>query len=266
MALDGSDGMQYTTERPFIRMLRQQLTETSGGGANKEEGVWSGVGAHSHRQDRALAPASANQSDRLTHMNPLSLRRCLGPLCLAPGDQRHMADLGTITQDKCSTRREMLSRSLSPYQSKHVLEKMVLPKSINISIQLTTAQNLQGLHVPLVVRKNIHLLHNRPRFPIKSHEELPCITKCASLQHRERKLRGTMREWMFGTGPICPCPVPQSHGPGQTRQSPAGHGQLTHRGLDGKKQDALIKPMLFVNFLCMDAIIAVCQRVVSHAS
>lgn len=95
---------------------------------------------------------------------------------------------------------------------------------------------------------------------------LICVFFPLCEQHRERKLRGTMREWVFGTGPICPCPVPQSHGPGQTRQSPAGHGQLTHRGLDGKKQDALIKPMMFLNFLCMDAIIAVCQRVVSHAS
>lgn len=62
--------------------------------------------------------------------------------------------------------------------------------------------------------------------------------------------------------------VPQSHqpGPGQTRQSPAGHSQLTHQGFDGKMPDALIKLMLFVNFLYMDSSIAACQRVVSHAS
>jgi len=62
--------------------------------------------------------------------------------------------------------------------------------------------------------------------------------------------------------------VPQSHrlGPGQTRQSPAGHGQLTHRGLDGEMAIALIKLMLFDGFLCMDASITACQRVVSHAS
>lgn len=49
--------------------------------------------------------------------------------------------------------------------------------------------------------------------------------------------------------------VPQSHrpGPGQTRHSPAGHGQLTHRGLDGEMADAVIKLMLFDDFLCMDA-------------
>lgn len=62
-----------------------------------------------------------------------------------------------------------------------VLEKIALPKSNNISIQLTTAQNLQVLRVPLVVRKNIHLLHNRPRLLIKKHEKLPCKAKCASL-------------------------------------------------------------------------------------
>lgn len=69
----------------------------------------------------------------------------------------------------------------SSWTSQQVLEKMILPKSINISIQLTTAQNLEGLRVPLVVRKNIHLLHNRPRLLIKSHEELQCKTKCTSL-------------------------------------------------------------------------------------
>lgn len=62
--------------------------------------------------------------------------------------------------------------------------------------------------------------------------------------------------------------VPQSQrpGPGQTRQGPSGRGQLTHQGLDGEMLDALIKLMLFVDFLCMDANIAACQRLVSHAS
>lgn len=58
---------------------------------------------------------------------------------------------------------------------------MALPKSINISNQLTTAQNLQVLRAYLVVRKNIHLLRDRPRLLLKSHEMLPCKTKCASL-------------------------------------------------------------------------------------
>lgn len=67
-----------------------------------------------------------------------------------------------------------------------------------------------------------------------------------------RTIQGMMKQWVFGTGPICPCPL--SHrdigpGPGQARQSPAGHGQLTHQGLDGEMQDALIKLMLFVDFL-----------------
>lgn len=62
--------------------------------------------------------------------------------------------------------------------------------------------------------------------------------------------------------------VPQSHrsGPGQAGQGPAGHGQLTHGGLDGEMPDALIKLMLFVDFLCMGASVAACQGVVSHAS
>lgn len=78
-----------------------------------------------------------------------------------------------------------------------------------------------------------------------------------------------MREWVFWDRTHLSLPsVPQRHrpGPGQTRQSPAGHGQPTHRGLDGKMPDALIKLMLFVDFLCMDASIVVSQRVVSHAS
>lgn len=53
---------------------------------------------------------------------------------------------------------------------------MVLPNSINKSIQLTAALNLQVLYMPSEVRKNIHLLHCRPRLLIKSHEEQPCNT------------------------------------------------------------------------------------------
>lgn len=53
---------------------------------------------------------------------------------------------------------------------------------------------------------------------------------------------------------------------GQTEQSPAGDGQLTYPGFDGEMPDALIKLMLFVDFLCMDASVVACRRVVSHAS
>lgn len=53
---------------------------------------------------------------------------------------------------------------------------MVLPNSINKSIQLSAALNLQVLCMPSEVRKNIHLLHRRPRLLIKSHEEQPCNT------------------------------------------------------------------------------------------
>lgn len=78
-----------------------------------------------------------------------------------------------------------------------------------------------------------------------------------------------MKEWVFGTGRICPCSPSRraiSSDRGQTEQSPAGDGQLTYPGFDGEMPDALIKLMLFVDFLCMDASIVACQRVVSHAS
>lgn len=88
-------------------------------------------------------------------------------------------------------------------------------------------------------------------------------------QDKVRKIQGMMKEWVVWDRTHLSLPsVPQSHGPGpgQNGQSPAGHGQLTHQGLDGEMPYALIKLMLFVDFLCMDASIAACQRVVSHAS
>lgn len=72
----------------------------------------------------------------------------------------------------------------------------------------------------------------------------------------------------LGQDPSVPAlrPTEPSARTGQTRRGPAGHAQLTHQGLDGEMPDALIKLMLFVDFLCMDANVAACQRVVSHAS
>lgn len=53
-----------------------------------------------------------------------------------------------------------------------------------------------------------------------------------------------VKQWMVETGHICPCSL----------------------SFDGEMPNALIKLMLFVDFLCMDASIVACQRVVSHAS
>lgn len=92
---------------------------------------------------------------------------------------------------------------------------------------------------------------------------LPFVTKRAW----ERREGGWDRVGVWKTH-LSLLSVPQSHrlGLDQTRQSPAEHGQQTHQGLDGEMANALIKLMLFVDFLCMDASIAACQRVVSHAS
>lgn len=88
-----------------------------------------------------------------------------------------------------------------------------------------------------------------------------CVSSAVCLCVKER---GRVKEWVFGTGRIWPCsPSPQSAElwPGQAET-------VSWRRLrfGGKLPDALIKLMLFVDFLCMDASVPACQRALSHAS
>lgn len=106
--------------------------------------------------------------------------------------------------------------------------------------------------------------------PLPGYRILPFVVTllCFLPFVSKRKTWGRMRECgCLGTHLSLPS-VPQSHqlGLDETRQSPAEHGQQTHQGLDGEMPNALIKLMPIVDFLCMDASIAACQRVVSHAS
>lgn len=83
------------------------------------------------------------------------------------------------------------------------------------------------------------------------------------MSKRVRRMWVRLTEWVFGTGTHLSLPFfPQSRQPepGQTRQSPAGHSQLTHQGLDGKMPGALIKLMLFVYLFGMDESITALQE------
>jgi len=81
-------------------------------------------------------------------------------------------------------------------------------------------------------------------------------------QESEKNLRRTNGVGVWDRTHLSLPSIPQSNQPepGQTRQSPAGHGQLPHRGLDGDMPDALIKLMLFVYFFCLDASITARQE------
>lgn len=74
---------------------------------------------------------------------------------------------------------------------------------------------------------------------------------------------GRLKEWVFGTGRICPCsPSPRSLElwPGQAEM-------VSWRRLrfGGKLPGALIKLMPFVDSLCMNASIPACQRALSQS-
>lgn len=79
-----------------------------------------------------------------------------------------------------------------------------------------------------------------------------------------RKIQGLMKDWTFRMGRICPHSLSRR---ALTRPDPAKSSRTWSADmLRLWWRNALINFMLCVDFLCMDARIVACQRVVSHAS